>query len=262
MLRAISLRRSTVNVIAVAIVVVGPELGAQARAPSFRGAADRIIAAALADSSAYERIATLVDRFGHRLSGSAALERAIDWILGEMRRDGLENVRGEPVMVPRWVRGAESATLVSPRRMELHMLGLGGSVGTPPAGITAPVLAVSSFDELTRRAAEARGKIVLFDVPFTTYGETVRYRVAGAVAAARVGAVAALIRSIATFSLQSPHTGSMGYDAAVPRIPAAALSVEDAAMLHRMSDRGERVVVTGQASLRTNSKVSVVGGGE
>jgi carboxypeptidase Q len=244
-------RRSVSLMIVAGALTFTSELRAQAQVSGFRGAADRIIAAALADSSAYERIALLVDKFGHRFSGTSALERAIDWILAEMRRDGLENVRGEPVMVPRWVRGIESATLVSPRRAELRMLGLGGSVGTPQAGITAPVLVVTSFDELTRRSAEARGKIVLFDVPFTTYGETVRYRVAGAVAAARAGAVAALIRSVASFSLQSPHTGSMGYDAAVPRIPAAALSVEDAAMLHRMFDRGERVVVT----LRMNARM-------
>ena len=86
-----------------------------------------------------------------------------------MKADGLENVRGEPVMVPHWVRGAESAELVKPRAAKLAMLGLGGSVGTPKAGITAPVLVVSSLDELTRRAAEAKGKIVLFDVPFTDY---------------------------------------------------------------------------------------------
>jgi carboxypeptidase Q len=225
--------------------------GAQELAQRYRATADRIIAAALADSSAYHRLGELVDRFGHRLSGSASLERAIDWILAEMRRDGLANVRGEPVMVPHWVRGAESATLVSPRRQELRMLGLGGSIATPRAGITAPALVVRNFDELTARASEARGKIVLFDVPFTTYGATVQYRSNGAIAAARVGAVAALIRSVASYSLQTPHTGAMRYDTTVRRIPAAALSVEDAAMLHRMQQRGERVVITLRMAART-----------
>lgn len=133
-----------------------------------RSDANRLIDAALADSSAYRRLATLTDKFGHRLSGSQSLEDAITWILGEMRRDGLANMRGEPVMVPHWVRGEESATLVSPRATPLHMLGLGMSVGTPPNGLTAPVLVVGSFDELTRRASEAKGKIVLFDHPFPT----------------------------------------------------------------------------------------------
>lgn len=220
-------------------------------AARYRETADRIIATARADSSSYHRLGDLVDRFGHRLSGSESLEQALDWILGEMRRDGLENVRGERVMVPRWVRGAESASLVEPRRAPLHMLGLGGSIGTPAAGITAPVMVVTSFDDLSARAAEARGKIVLFDVPFTTYGQTVQYRSRGAIEAARVGAVAALIRSVASLSLRTPHTGALGYDTTVRRIPAAALSVEDAAMLHRMYQRGERIVVSLRMSART-----------
>lgn len=222
-------------------------LGAQSVTPisdRYRTAADRIMTGALADSAAYDRLARLTDTFGHRLSGSQSLERAIDWVLAEMRKDGLENVRGERVMVPHWVRGAESAELITPRRYKLHMLGLGRSVGTPKAGITAPVMVVTSFDDLTKRAAEARGKIVLFNVPFTTYGETVQYRGRGASAAARVGAVAALVRSVASNSISSPHTGAMTYDSTVAtKIPTAALSVEDAELLARMYKRGDRLVV-------------------
>ncbi|HEV7591057.1 MAG TPA: M28 family metallopeptidase [Longimicrobium sp.] len=209
----------------------------------YRADANRLIQAALADSFAYNRLATMVDRFGNRLSGSESLERTIDWVLDEMRRDGLQNVRGEPVMVPHWVRGDESAELISPRALPLHMIGLGMSVGTPPGGITADVLVVTSFADLAAHAAEARGKIVLFDVPFTSYRETVAYRGGGASAAAKVGAVAALIRSVASASMQNPHTGSLRYDTTVARIPAAALSVEDAMMLHRIQSRGERVRV-------------------
>jgi carboxypeptidase Q len=209
----------------------------------YRPAADSLIAAATGDSAAYLRLGRLVDTFGARLSGSANLEGAIDWILAEMKRDGFDNVRGEPVMVPHWVRGTESATLIQPRRTLLSVLGLGGGVSTPPSGTTASVLVVTSFDELRSRAADARGKIVLFDVPFTTYRETVRYRVEGASAAARVGAVASLVRSIAPFSIRSPHTGAMRYDSTAPRIPTGALSVEDAQMLHRMQARGDSVVL-------------------
>lgn len=216
----------------------------------YRADADRLIDAALRDSAAWKRIAELTDTFGHRLSGSAALERAIDWTLARMRSDGLENVRGEPVMVPRWVRGAESAELLLPRRKPLPMLGLGGSIGTPAGGITAPVLVVTSFEDLTRQAAAARGKIVLFDVPFTEYGETVLYRVNGASAAARVGAVAMLLRSVATYSMQTPHTGSMRYDSTTRRIPAAAITTEDAALLHRLQDRGQPIRVRLQMSAR------------
>ncbi|HEU4455512.1 MAG TPA: M20/M25/M40 family metallo-hydrolase [Longimicrobium sp.] len=210
---------------------------------AYRQQADSLIRGALADSAAWNRVAELTDRFGARFSGTESLERSIDWIVEQMRRDGLENVHTEPVMVPRWVRGAESAELVSPRRTALHMLGLGGSVGTPEGGVEAEVLVVGSFEELERRAGEARGKMVLFDVPFTSYRETVRYRGGGASAAAKAGAVAALIRSVGPFGMQTPHTGSLRYDTMAARIPAAALSMEDAMMLRRMQARGERVRV-------------------
>ncbi|MHB1170573.1 MAG: M20/M25/M40 family metallo-hydrolase, partial [Longimicrobiales bacterium] len=228
----------------VALLAPAPAAAQQDAVAALKPAADRLIDAALADTAAWERLTYLVDRFGSRFSGSESLEAAHEWILAEMERDGLENVRGEPVMVPHWVRGEESATLIEPRRQELPMLGLGGSIATPPEGITAEVLVVGSFDELEQRAAEARGRIVLFDVPFTTYGETVRYRSQGAIAAARAGAVASLIRSVTPYSMKTPHTGGMSYSDDVPRIPHAAITVEDAMLLHRMQERGERVVVT------------------
>jgi carboxypeptidase Q len=216
-----------------------------------RADVNRLIDAALRDSAGYARLAALTDRFGHRLSGSQSLEDAITWILDQMRSDGLANVRGEPVMVPHWVRGAESASLVTPRRTPLHMIGLGMSVGTPPNGITAPVLVVGSFADLQKNAAQAKGKIVLFDYPFQTnlapmegYRDAVAYRGGAPAAAARVGAVATLIRSVSSFSIQNPHTGSTRYDTTVAQIPAAALSVEDAEMLHRMQDRGEPITLT------------------
>jgi carboxypeptidase Q len=235
-----------------ALSLAAGTLGAQTAADMQRlvPAARRITAAALADSMPHRRLAQLVDGFGHRLSGSPSLERAIDWILAEMQRDGFANVRGEPVMVPHWVRGAESAALVSPREQPLRMLGLGGSVGTGPDGITAEVLVVNSFAELERRKSEAAGKIVLWNSPFPTdsapfagYGVAVQYRGGGATAAAKAGAVASLIRSVATFSMRTPHTGGMRYDATTTKIPAAALSVEDAEMLARMQARGEQVWV-------------------
>ena len=230
------------------LLPIAPSAGLSAQQPSipevYRAAADSLIRAATRDSAAYDRIGTLVDRFGHRLSGSPSLEAAIDWVLAEMKKDGLQNVRGEPVMVTNWQRGRESVELVKPRRAPLRMLGLGGSVGTPAAGITAPVLVVATFEELERRQDEARGKIVLFDAPFTTYGETRRYRSDGPSAAARAGAVACLIRSVASFSIRSPHTGRLIYDSTAARIPAAALSVEDAMMLRRMQSRGDPVVLT------------------
>ena len=217
----------------------------------YQAVADRLTTAALADSAAWNKIAELADRFGNRLSGSAALEQAHEWILERMKADGLENVRGEPVMVPRWVRGRESAAMLQPRFGALPMLGLGGSIGTPPGGITAEVMVVTTFDDLKARSSEAKGKIVLFDVPFTNYGATVQYRGNGAIEAAKVGAVASMIRAVGPFGMRTPHTGGMRYDGAVPKIPHFAISMEDAAMIHRIRNRGERVVVKVEMSAAT-----------
>lgn len=232
-----------------AIVLAPVTLGAQAPPPTaliapYRATAARLIAAATADTSAWLRVAELTDRFGPRISGSQSLEDALDWVLAEMRADGLENVHGERAMIPHWVRGEESLDLVEPRRTPLPMLGLGRSIGTPARGITAPVLVVSDSNELMAHAGAARGKIVLFDAPYVSYGETVTYRVRGAVLAARLGAVAALLRSVSPFEMRQPHTGVTAYDSTVRKIPFAAISIEDAMMLHRMQLRGQPVVVT------------------
>ena len=173
---------------------------AQSIAERYRADPNRIIDAALTDSTAWNRLAEMTETYGNRLSGSPSLEKAIDWVIAKMKEDGLQNVRGEPVMVTHWVRGAESAQLVLPRAQNLPMLGLGGSIATPAGGITADVIVVSSFSDLTAKAAQVRGKIVLYDVPFTNYGETVAYRGRGAIEAAKVGAVAALVRSVTPYS--------------------------------------------------------------
>jgi carboxypeptidase Q len=238
---------------ALLIAVIAPRLHAQPApiAQRYNDAADRLIQAALADSAAWNRIAELTERFGPRFSGTPNLERAIDWVLAEMKKDGMQNVRGEPVMVPRWVRGLESAALLEPRHQNLPMLGLGGSIGTPANGVTAEVLVVSSWDDLKANSARAQGKIVLFNVPFTNYGATVQYRANGAVEAAKAGAVACLIRSVGPYSMRTPHTGGMRYDSTVRRIPHAAISTEDADMLARMQARGDKIVVRLTMSAQT-----------
>jgi carboxypeptidase Q len=220
----------------------------------YRAAAERLIGAALASDHAFLRLSQLCDGIGHRLSGSPELDRAVAWAAAAMREDGLEQVRLQPVMVPHWVRGEEHAEMVEPGPQALVMLGLGGSVGTPPGGITADVVTVSSFAVLDSLPADSvRGRIVLYDVPFTSYGETVRYRSQGANRAAARGGVAALVRSVTPVSLRTPHTGVMAaYVDSLPRIPAAAVTGEDAAMMHRLAARGERVrvhLVMGAATL-------------
>ena len=213
-------------------------------ASRYQDIANKLIDAALADDAGLNRLEYLCYRIGNRLSGSAALDQAIAWGAEEMKKAGLANVRTIPVKVPHWVRGRESAEMLEPLQKPLFMLGLGGSVATPPDGITADVVAVSSFDELEklgRRAVE--GKIVLYDAPFVTYGQTVLYRSNGASRAARLGAVAALVRSITPRSLRDPHTGAMQYSAADPKIPTAAVSVEDAMWIHGLTRAGQRVRV-------------------
>jgi carboxypeptidase Q len=210
------------------------------RIDGYRATAGRIIGAALTSDRAYSRLAHLTDHIGNRLSGSQNLERAIEWAISEMNRDGLDNVRTEKVMVPHWVRGEESLEILTPVPRKLTMLGLGNSIATPTDGITAEAIVVRSFAELERLGERARGKIVVYNVPFTSYGATVAYRLQGASRAARFGAVAALVRSITPVSLQTPHTGAMQYDPNQPRIPVAAITIEAAELLQRMNDRGDR----------------------
>jgi carboxypeptidase Q len=205
----------------------------------YRAAAARIIGAALTSDHAYARLAHLTDHIGNRLSGSQNLERAIAWAITEMKRDGLDNVRAEKVMVPHWVRGEESLEMLAPVPRKLQMLGLGNSVGTSAEGITAEAVVVRSFAELDQLGEQVRGKIVVYNAPFVNYGATVEYRVRGASRAARYGAVAALVRSITPVSLQTPHTGAMNYDPEQPKIPIAAVTIEVAEFLQRMNDRGD-----------------------
>ena len=208
---------------------------------AYRDAAGRLIGESMSSTFAWERLALLGDTFGNRLSGSKALEDAIQWAVAEMKKDGLENVHTEPVKVPYWVRGLESAEVTSPRPRPLAMLGLGSSVGTPAEGIEADVLVVRRFEELDTNGARARGRIVLYNVPFTNYGDTVQFRSSGPSRAAALGAVAALVRSVGPPGLRLPHTGALRYSDGVPQIPAAAISTEDADFLQRMQDRGTTV---------------------
>lgn len=233
--------------LAICLCTLAAPAGAQAPAGSLawldphRAAASRLLGEALASDFAWQRLAELGDTFGHRLSGSKALEDAIDWAVAEMKEDGLESVRKEPVKVPHWVRGRESLEIIAPYPSALVMLGLGNSVGTPVDGIEGDLLVVRSFEELEAAGAKAQGRIVLYNVPFTTYGETVRYRGGGPSRAAAMGAVAALVRSVGPPGLRTPHTGALNYDPDAPRIPAAAVTTEDADRLQRMADRGTTV---------------------
>ncbi len=205
--------------------------------------AEALLSRAQSGTNAWHRLVRWCDDFGPRFSGTEALERSLDWVLAELKRDGFDAVRGEEVMVPRWVRGAESVQQLQPVAMAVPVLGLGGTTNTPAGGIEARVLVVTNFAELTLRAAEAKGRIVVFNPAFTSYGEIVRFRYIGAVEAAKVGAVASLVRSVTPFSLRTPHTGAMGYAEGVARIPHAAIPTEDADRWQRWQERGVSVVL-------------------
>jgi len=192
----------------------------------------------------YDELAKFVDKFPKRTSGSPMLEDSIDYMLQRMSDIGLQNVRGEQVLVPEWIRGEETATLIAPYQKNIVLLGLGTSVGTPPEGIEGDVLVVESFEELQAQPDAAKGKIVVFNQAWRgSYGETVPFRTGGATAASKVGAIATLIRSIAPFSLDTPHTGGQTYADNVTHIPTACISQEDAELLHRLQMKGEKITI-------------------
>lgn len=202
---------------------------------------------------AYERLADMTDLIGPRLAGSAGAAAAVEQVAAAMRAIGAK-VTLQPVKVPHWVRGEETAQLVeytgrpAGLSQKVVLAALGGSGATPAAGVTAPVLVVHSFDELSAHAAEAKGRIVVFDVAYDedmaeagqsgpAYGQGVAYRTVGPKKAAQLGAVAALVRSVGGANYRIPHTGVTVLDPA-QRIPAAAVTAEDAMLMTRLSARG------------------------
>eukprot|EP01125_Pyxidicula_operculata_P013441 TRINITY_DN4461_c0_g1_i1.p1 TRINITY_DN4461_c0_g1~~TRINITY_DN4461_c0_g1_i1.p1 ORF type:complete len:513 (-),score=124.75 TRINITY_DN4461_c0_g1_i1:168-1706(-) len=212
-----------------------------------------IIDDALNNTEAYDRIKELCDKFGPRAIGSQNLENALQWIYNKMIEDKMENVTLENVtLAPHWKRGTETCSMVAPWTKNMNILGLGGTTSTRVNGTVAPltasVLVVTSFDDLQNRSTEAAGKIVVFNAAWEGYGNTVAYRTMGAVYASEVGAVAALIRSVTPFSLNTPHTGSLS-DVYLnlpsdQKIPTAAITVEDATMLYRIQQEAEANNIT------------------
>jgi carboxypeptidase Q len=224
-------------------------------ADRYRAVAQKIIAEARSDRGAYIKLDELTTTIGHRLAGSPELDQAIAWAAKAMKADGLE-AHTEKVMVPHWARGAEEAAIVTPQPRQLHLIGLGGSVATPKGGITAPIVVVHDWKELDANKDRIKGAIVVYDVPMPAwteehgsgYGQVVPFRFAGPSQAGKLGAVAVLVRSVTARSLATPHTGALGYadDPAdlidgvrgQPKIPAAALTVEDTELVARLAKRG------------------------
>jgi hypothetical protein len=211
---------------------------------AYQEATESIRKRGLQEEGAYE-ILKKITAPGPRLTGSPQAARAVEITLQLMLDLGLDSVHAETVAVNQWVRGEfeEAAVISGPgETTPLSISALGGSVGTPAQGITAPVFEVTSLDELRSTGGGAEGKIVFFNGPmdrkladpFAAYGRAADQRVRGAVEGAKAGAAAVLVRSLTMRIDGFPHTGLMLYDPAVAQIPAAAVSTEDAEMLHRM----------------------------
>jgi carboxypeptidase Q len=227
--------------------------------PAFAGAVDmatlaKIREAALGTNFAYDRLAELTDRIGPRLSGSPGAAAAVALVAEDMRAIGMQ-VSLQPVKVPHWVRGVETAELVeyagrpAGLSQRVTLTALGSSSATPAAGLTAPVLVVHNMDELNARAKDVKGSIVLFDVAFdqhladagrpgNAYGEAGYYRFVGPGAASKMGAAAALVRSVGGADFRLPHTGATGFGKDGTPIPAAAVSAEDAMLMTRLAAKG------------------------
>ncbi|HEV8658774.1 MAG TPA: M20/M25/M40 family metallo-hydrolase [Thermoanaerobaculia bacterium] len=211
--------------------------------------AERLMAAALNSAHGYETLSYLSDNIGPRLTGSKNAALAVQWTTKRLRSWGID-AHTEKVMVPHWVRGVESARLVSHNDQPLVLTTLGGSVATPPEGLVADVVEVRSFDEL--KTLNVRGKIVFFSGSmdmdlvragrsFEAYRKAQEFRTKGADQASPYGALAVVIRSVASDSLRTPHTGAVRYEGKVKKIPAAALAAEDALLIHRLLAKGEKV---------------------
>ncbi len=205
----------------------------------------RLVARAQKERGAYTRAVRIADEIGARLAGSPAADRAVAWAIADMKAAGLENVHAEPVTVDTWKRGADDrVALVTPFSRPLRALALGRSIGTPPAGLEAELVEVDSFSALEKLGDKVRGRIVFFnrvlprDRSFEQYGKVGELRFEGAVQAARLGAIGAVVRSIGTGLHRLPHTGATRYDDKVTKIPFAALAAEDAELLHRALVRG------------------------
>ena len=215
----------------------------------------RIRDAAITDDYAMMQLRHLTNNIGPRLSGSTQAAKAVEYVADQMRALGA-TVTLEKTMVPHWVRGIETGSLVdwtgmaTGTQQKIVLTALGGSVATPAPGITAPVVVVSSFDEFrVLPPGSVKGKIVLFNHPFDkelaaqglggeAYGQAVVYRGAAPSVAAASGAIAVLVRSVGGADYRLPHTGATFYDPSAPKIPAAAVTAEDADLMANLASEG------------------------
>ena len=229
--------------------------------PEVRKAAEELRETAFTGTRASEWVRGLIDSSGPRLAGSPGDRASIAWSLATLKAIGFSNVRAEKVTVPFWERGIETGEVIAPYAHKLFLTALGGSVGTPAAGLEGEVVEVASLDELAaKKESDVRGKIVFFNRRMRRasdgagYGEAVPVRGQGASKAAKLGAAGVLIRSIGTDDNRTPHTGGLTYEDGIPKIPAAALSNPDADLLERLAREGKPVRVRFTLGCRDRGK--------
>jgi hypothetical protein len=228
---SLAVRRSLGAAVFVSSLLCAGATRAQGLPEDVKATASRLHEQALAGTRAYAIARSLTVEVGPRPAGSKAYDAAVEWGLRKMKELGFSNVHAEKTTVPHWVRGEESGEIVAPYPQPVHLAALGGSVGTPASGIEAQVIEVPSLDAVAKLdPAQVKGKIVFYNAhmqrtkDIAGYAGAVPVRGAGAVVAAKLGAVAVLIRSVGTDHNRAPHTGAMRYLDGVEKIPAAALS--------------------------------------
>jgi hypothetical protein len=218
---------------------------APALADPLRDGAEAVRDRALHDPTAYDYVAGVSIEVGERLAGTEAAARARDWALAKLTSLGFSNVHVEPFPITAWIRGPEEAEITAPHPQKLAIIGLGGTVPTPPEGVEGEVALFHSYaDLLAAPPGSLTGKIAVVTQPMARtqdgsgYGADNPPRRAGPSEAARRGAIAYLVRSLATGVSREPHTGALNYQADAPKIPAAALSVVDSQLIDGLAARG------------------------
>jgi carboxypeptidase Q len=200
---------------------------------------------ALVNGQCYENLRYLCKKIGQRLSGSAGAAKSVEWSKKLMEGYGFDKVYLQEVMVPHWVRGAKEQAFIidGNKKIAVPIAALGMSIATPAAGITANIVEVRSIKELDALGESViKGKIVFFNGPFDQrfietgagYGAAGVQRFAGPSAAAKYGAVGAIVRSVSSSVDDYPHTGGTVYVDGVKKIPAAAISTLAANKLSNM----------------------------
>jgi carboxypeptidase Q len=226
-----------------------PTLAQQDDSLVIRAIADEI----LVNGKAYENLRTLTKQVGARLSGSAGMYKAEAWGQKTLQQAGAPNVWLQECMVPHWTRGGKDQAIATEgsQKLNLDILALGNSVGTGAKGVIAPVILINNFDELEQKKDEVKGKIVFYNYKFNNklvktflaYGDAGKYRGQGPSRAAKYGAVAMLTRSMSNAADNNPHTGGTNYNDSFPKIPAAAVGLQDADKLGALLAANKKVSV-------------------